>query len=258
MMSEQAYGGTGAASGTDAKHIDDAVVGDSGVSVFPTSPKYKTALYCWGISTCLATFGLYPGVAFRANDIVEGTKASLTADTLVYSSAIPDCCCHLYRKEVVIPLESITNVNVNTNCGYDCFGLKSVEVHTAGGLTIKDQNTGQVKKIPTAKIDYLRDPEAFRKTVMQARKTLGSKCQGFASSAATGGAIAGVSYDGPPVQAVMTTNTLPEDHPVTKLRELKKMHSLGLISEQEFGESRARLMASPQFVAYKQQKLCSD
>jgi uncharacterized membrane protein YdbT with pleckstrin-like domain len=56
----------------------------------------------------------------------------LDSDSLQLSSAANDCCCHVAESTKSVPLEKITDVELQESCLHTCFGLKSINVQTAG------------------------------------------------------------------------------------------------------------------------------
>lgn len=50
----------------------------------------------------------------------------LGSDSLKYSTATNDCCCHIAYEQKTVPLDKIQDVELQTDCLLSCFDLKKV------------------------------------------------------------------------------------------------------------------------------------
>lgn len=163
------------------------------------------------------------------------------------STAANDCCCHIATTQKTVPLEKIQDVELQESCINTCFGLKQVNVQTAG--------TGGL--VPEVAAAFLASPEQARLAIQTAVKlhkqhmTAPGQLPGMQRDLATGakgspggglmqrlqcmeqliarGVLSKDEFSGLKV-AVLAA----EHDPTQRLLEAADLHDKGLLSRQEF------------------------
>ncbi|KAH3746071.1 hypothetical protein Pelo_12555 [Pelomyxa schiedti] len=209
------------------------VVPADGAMTYETADNFENVTLCSGVTCCILSMGIFPGMLFRYKDIATQTKVTLTPESVEYHTVFPDCCCHLATKHTTIPLENITDVSMNQNCCLSCCHLKSVEIQTAGS------------PIAEAVITHLKYPENFRDDVVNARRAIRTRGAPTALAMNSG-------------TSTPSGFTRPEKvDPIAKLKELKELFDMGVLTEQEWQTAKQKIMNSPDFGASKARLLSS-
>jgi membrane protein YdbS with pleckstrin-like domain len=101
----------------------------------------------------------------------------LDRDVVRFNSARNDLCCHIATTSKAVPLDKIQDVEVNKNAILTCFGLKSVNIQTAG------QGAGPM---PEVSAQFLQNPEQVRDAIQLAAKLAKQHAAGGAPQQAAG------------------------------------------------------------------------
>ncbi|WIA22547.1 hypothetical protein OEZ86_009535 [Tetradesmus obliquus] len=132
--------------------------------IFEKKNSFKYLQCCYGSLLCLATSGLsafwLPIGTFCPCITFKHFSLRLDADSVELKSAANDCCCHVAESTKSVPLEKITDVELQESCLHTCFGLKSINVQTAGS------------GMPTAEVSagFLQAPDQARQAISLAAK----------------------------------------------------------------------------------------
>lgn len=92
-----------------------------------------------------------------------------------FNSARNDLCCHIATTSKAVPLDKIQDVEVNKNAILTCFGLKSLNIQTAG------QGGGPM---PEVSATFLQNPEQVRDAIQLAAKLAKQQAAGAPQQAA--------------------------------------------------------------------------
>lgn len=142
---------------------DLSVLADKPI-VFAKTRKFNQLQLCCGWTNCLASMGMTllcnPIATCAPSVMFPEYQLTLDAHSVKYSNAYNDCCCHVATSQKVVPLEKIQDVELQEAWYQTCFGLKQVNVQTAG-------QGGMGAEVEAA---FLTAPEAARDAIQRAAK----------------------------------------------------------------------------------------
>ena len=89
--------------------------------------------WCWGLNF-FAIFAVpFQPVAFCCPDrLTKHYSLEINRDTVIYHSAINDCCCHIAYSKQTLALDKVNDVQIQAGCWETCFGLKKLQVESQG------------------------------------------------------------------------------------------------------------------------------
>eukprot|EP00879_Flechtneria_rotunda_P018224 GHRR01019119.1.p1 GENE.GHRR01019119.1~~GHRR01019119.1.p1 ORF type:complete len:267 (-),score=80.64 GHRR01019119.1:614-1414(-) len=130
--------------------------------VFGKNLKFKQLQCCYGAilacsSSCISPF-VCPIGTFCPFTTYDEYSLRLDKDSVQLNSAVNDCCCHVASKKKTVPLEKIQDVELQESCLHTCFGLKIVNVQTAG----------QGGPVPEVTAAFLQSPAQAREAIQLA------------------------------------------------------------------------------------------
>jgi hypothetical protein len=178
----------------------------------------------------------------------------LDSDSVQLSSAANDCCCHVAESTKSVPLEKITDVELQETCLHTCFGLKAINVQTAGSSTPG----------PEVAAGFLLEPEKARQAIQLAAK-LHRQRMPYGTSAAPPAQLGGMQRGLGAAQlsqrlqaleqlvaqgalsreeaAALKVPVLAAEHdPTQRLAEAKDLQDRGLLSADEYASLKAKLV----------------
>lgn len=126
--------------------------------------KFKQLLCCQAatmslLTGCITAF-FVPVASFCPFTYADQYSLRLDKDALTFQGAQNDCCCHIAKTLKTVPLEKVQDVELQSNCLLSCFGLKAVNVQTAGQGSIA----------PEISATFLKSPEKVREAIRLAVK----------------------------------------------------------------------------------------
>lgn len=198
----------------------------------------------------------------------------LERDSVTFQSANNDCCCHVAKTLKTLPMDKIQDVELQSNCLLTCFGLKAVNIQTAGQGGTSTAWTGSGPMGPEVSAAFLRSPEKVREAIRLAVKLYrqqgtqaGTSTGGYAAPRAPVPAWGEVSAAGPKgsslvqrlqdLEGLVTHGVLtraeadglkvcvlaaPNESWLSRLGEAADLRDRGLITPEEFGQLKASLI----------------
>jgi hypothetical protein len=189
------------------------------------SRNYLCYLRCVG--TCQAAGSLcFCPACLLANEIFEQSDTFLSQDGVHVNTVENDCCCHLASRQITIPFDKITDVQLNSNCCFDLFGVHLLEIQTAGA------------PIAEGRILFVDDVETYREKILEMKRNPGS------------GGVSAFSGGGPKGM-LMKEENVQSMSPIQKIRTLKEFADLGILTQQEYETLSQKVMMSDEFQEQK-------
>lgn len=107
---------------------------------FAVTTRYNNLMCCCGAYTATISGGILalflPISTFCPYRLLKYYSMELHKDTIKVSWAHNDCCMHTAEQQKTVPLEKVQDVELSENWLLTCFGLKQVNVQTAGQGTV--------------------------------------------------------------------------------------------------------------------------
>ncbi|GAQ88921.1 hypothetical protein KFL_004700030 [Klebsormidium nitens] len=189
--------------------------------VFEKNSAFKSYLCCNGQIANLATWCIpacfCPVGTFCPGRLYEHFSLQLGADSLKYSTATNDCCCHIAYEQKTVPLDKIQDVELQTDCLLSCFDLKKIAVQTAG-------QGGPGAEVQAA---FLTAPEEVRDAIQ-----LAVKCHREAPTTA------------PQQQAGMLRGPAAAKNMLQRLQGLDQLVKRGVLTHEEAGRLRTPVLVA--------------
>lgn len=138
-------------------------------SVEKSPNEFGNLLCCCGVCMALASFGittiLQPIQTCNPRSTVPSYELQLDDSAVQLKTAVNDCCFHIAHATTTVPLDKIQDVQLQETWYHTLFGVKQVNIQTAGMNT----NADGVAK-PEISAAFLRDPERVRESIALAAR----------------------------------------------------------------------------------------
>eukprot|EP00775_Hariotina_reticulata_P012248 gene12248-12385_t len=219
--------------------------------VFDKAESFKSMQCCTGVAAALATAGLSaifcPIGTFAPYTLFNNFGLKLDKDSVKVNTAINDCCFHVANTQKTVPLDKIQDVELQENCCLTCFGLKQVNVQTAG-------TGGPVPEIAAV---FLASPERAREAIQLAVKLHKQQAGGAPVPHGGGAGISSLMQRLQCLDQLVSRNVLSKEEaevikvpvlaaeadPTRRLVEAADLLDRSLLAPQEFAALKARLIS---------------
>lgn len=203
----------------ETEELDKAIVfakNEDAFVTYMTSGAWLAALLSGGM-LCFCPLSL-----FRPRKVIQHYSLQLDQDNLTFNSAWNDCCTHISRGQKTVPLDKIQDVQLQEGCCQTLFGLKTIEVQTAG---MNGPNGA-----PEITATFLAHPEEARQAIQLAMKLTRARLAVAPGHMAAmqrspgAGAPAGVMH--------------------ARLQRLVQLKDLGVITQEQADQVRAKVLTA--------------
>lgn len=200
--------------------------------VFETTENYKSFLCCCGAVAGVLSFGIAalftPISVFCPVTTYKHFGLRLDRDSVQVSTAVNDCCCHVASTQKTVPLEKIQDVELQENCVHTCFGLKQVNVQTAGSGSL----------VPEIAAAFLASPAEARQAIQIAVK-LHKQAM---SAPAQMSSMQRMAAAGPGT----STPSIISDNLMRRLNRMEQLVNRGVLTQDEFSRLKVSVLAAEQ------------